>query len=76
MQNLHDHHIRFRSAGGSDALEDRINLCAFHYLRGVHAGLLRCQGRAPHGLRWDMGIRPGLPPLLSYRSGDLRVPAI
>ncbi len=58
MQNLHAHHIRFRSAGGPDALENRITLCAFHHLRGVHAGLLRCVGRAPDGLRWEMGIRP------------------
>ena len=28
MQNLHDHHIRFRSAGGPDAPENRIALCA------------------------------------------------
>ncbi len=76
MQNLHSHHIRFRSARGPDAPENRITLCAFHHLRGVHAGLLRCVGRAPDGLRWEMGIRPGVTPLLSYRSGDLRVPAM
>ncbi len=76
MQNLHDHHIRFRSAGGPDAPENRITLCAFHHLRGVHAGLLRCVGRAPDGLRWEMGIRPGVTPLLAYRSGDLRLPAM
>ncbi len=75
MQNLHDHHIRFRSVGGDDALENRTTLCAFHHLRGVHAGLLRCVGRAPDGLRWEMGIRPGRTPLLVYRSGDLQVPA-
>jgi len=75
MQNLHDHHIRFRSAQGGDALENRITLCAFHHLRGVHAGLLRCVGRAPDGLRWEMRIRPGVTPLLAYRSGDLRVKA-
>ena len=74
MQNLHSHHIRFRSAEGSDAPENRITLCAFHHLRGVHAGRVRCTGRAPDGLRWEMGIRPGVAPLLSYRSGDLRVP--
>jgi hypothetical protein len=73
MQNLHDHHIRFRSAGGSDAPENRVTLCAFHHLRGVHAGRLRCTGRAPDGLRWQLGIRPGAPPLLSYRSGDVRL---
>jgi hypothetical protein len=72
MQNLHDHHIRFRSAGGSDALENRAALCAFHHLRGVHAGRLRCTGRAPGGLTWHLGVRPGATPLLVYRSGDLR----
>jgi hypothetical protein len=76
MQNLHSHHIRFRSAEGSDDMANRITLCAFHHLRGVHAGLLWCAGRAPDGLRWEMGIRPGVRPLLSYRSGDLRVPAM
>ena len=73
LQNLHDHHIRFRSAGGNDAPANRITLCAFHHLRGVHAGLLRCVGRAPDGLRWEMGIRPGVTPRLVYRSGDIRI---
>ena len=75
MQNLHDHHIRFRSAGGSNASDNRITLCAFHHLRGVHAGRLKCRGRAPDKLRWEMGIRAGVPPLVCYRSGDLWVPA-
>jgi hypothetical protein len=75
MQNLHDHHIRFRSAGGSDAPANRVTLCAFHHLRGVHAQRLRCLGRAPDGLTWQMGIRPGAAPLVAYRSGDLRLPS-
>jgi hypothetical protein len=76
MQNLHDHHIRFRSAQGSDALENRVTLCAFHHLRGVHAARLGCVGRAPDGLTWQMGIRPGAAPLVAYRSGDLQVTAV
>jgi hypothetical protein len=76
LQNLHDHHIRFRSAGGGNALDNRITLCAFHHLRGVHAGLLRCVGRAPDGLRWELGIRPGVTPRLAYRSGDIRIQPI
>jgi hypothetical protein len=76
MQNLHDHHIRFRSAGGSDAPENRVTLCAFHHLRGVHAERLRCVGQAPDGLTWQMGIRPGAAPLIAYRSGDLQVTAV
>ena len=73
MQNLHSHHIRFRSAQGPDDPENRTTLCVFHHLRGVHAWRLRCVGRAPHGLKWEMGLRPGRPPLLSYRSGDVRI---
>jgi len=71
MRNLHDHHVRFRSAGGSDALENRVTLCAFHHLRGVHGGRLRCVGRAPDGLTWEIGIRPGVSPRFLYRSGDV-----
>jgi len=74
MNNLHGHHIRFRSAGGSDAPENRVTLCAFHHLRGVHAERLHCAGRAPDGLTWQMGIRSRAAPLVAYRSGDLQIP--
>jgi hypothetical protein len=73
MQNLHDHHIRFRSAGGSDEPANRVTLCAFHHLRGVHAARLRCVGTAPDGLTWQMGLRPGVAPLVAYRSGDVEL---
>ena len=63
MRNLHDHHIVFRSAGGSNELENRVTLCAFHHLRGVHAGLVRVTGRAPDRLRFEL-------PLAVYASGD------
>jgi len=61
-RNLHDHHIRFRSAKGSDALENRVTLCAFHHLHGVHAGTIRCTGQAPDGLVFELGVRPGAAP--------------
>jgi hypothetical protein len=73
MQNLHDHHIRFRSAGGSNEPTNRVTLCAFHHLRGVHAARLRCFGRAPHGLTWQLGIRSAAAPLVAYRSGDVQL---
>jgi hypothetical protein len=38
MQNLHDHHIRFRSAQGPDDLENRIALCAFTTCGACTAG--------------------------------------
>ena len=63
MRSLHDHHIVFRSAGGGDELENRVTLCAFHHLRGVHSGLVSVTGRAPDRLRFEL-------PLAVYASGD------
>jgi hypothetical protein len=73
FRNLHAHHVRFRSAGGSDALSNRVSLCAWHHLRGVHAGIVRVTGSAPGRLRFDLGLRAGQEPLVSYRSGDRRL---
>ncbi len=72
-RNLHDHHIVFRSACGSDEPENRITLCAFHHQRALHAGLLRIRGRAPDALLFELGLRQGAAPLVRYRSGDILV---
>jgi hypothetical protein len=69
-RNLQDHHIVFRSAGGSDDLANRTTLCVWHHLRALHARRLRCVGQAPGRLRFALGLRPGQPPLVSYASGD------
>ena len=66
-RNLHDHHIEYRSAGGSDERANRVTLCAFHHLRCLHAGLLRICGRAPDALVFEL-------PLARYRSGDVLLP--
>jgi hypothetical protein len=55
-RNLHSHHIVFRSAGGSDELWNRTTLCAWHHLRGVHAGRVGIRGRAPSELVFELGI--------------------
>jgi hypothetical protein len=73
-RNLHDHHLTFRSAGGSDTPANRIALCAFHHQRCLHVGLMRIRGRAPDGLVFELGLRRGAPPLVRYRSGDIAVP--
>jgi hypothetical protein len=73
MENLQNHHIRFRSRGGSDEPPNRVSLCAFHHLRGIHAERIRCTGRAPDGLRWEIGTRPGKAPLAVYGSGDVEI---
>ena len=71
QRNLHAHHIVFRSRGGGDEPENLTTLCAFHHQRGVHGGLVTVRGRARHALQFEIGVRPGLPPLARYRSGDL-----
>ena len=65
-RNLHAHHVVPRSAGGGNEIANLATLCAWHHLRGVHAGLVECRGQAPDGLRFVL-------PLASYRSGDRRV---
>jgi hypothetical protein len=62
--DLHDHHLQFRSHGGSNARENRVAVCAWHHLRGIHAGLVRASGTAPGAIRWELGLRAGQPPLL------------
>jgi hypothetical protein len=69
-RNLHVHHIRFRSAGGSDEPSNLMTLCAFHHQRGVHGGTVTVTGRAPDALEFGLGIRPGRAPLARFRSGD------
>jgi hypothetical protein len=36
----------------------------------VHAGVIRIRGRAPHRLRFELGVRRGREPLAVYLSGD------
>lgn len=77
-RNPHDHHIGFRSTGGPDAWGNRITLRAFHHQRGLHAGPLRVSGRAPDGLLFELGLRPGGPPLARDRAARqiLRLPSL
>jgi hypothetical protein len=63
QRNLHAHHVLFRSAGGGDELANLVTLCAAHHQRGVHAGLIRIEGRAPERLVFEL-------PLGRFRSGD------
>jgi hypothetical protein len=38
-------------------------------LRGLHAGVVRCAGAAPDALRFELGVRGLLPPLLTFAPG-------
>ena len=63
-RELHDHHVVFRWRGGGNERENRITLCAWHHLRGVHAGRVRAEGEAPDRITWDIGVRAGQRALL------------
>jgi len=55
-RNLQEHHIRYRSQGGSDDLWNRVCLCEFHHLRGEHGELASCRGEAPLNIEWSLGL--------------------
>ena len=65
-RQLQDHHIAFRSRGGSNTRSNRIAICAAHHLHGIHAGVIRASGTAPHAVRWELGMRVGLPAFLTF----------
>jgi hypothetical protein len=65
-RNLQEHHVVFRSQGGSDDPENLVTLCATHHLRVLHAGRLRCH-RLPEGLlAWELGAAPDGSALVRY----------
>ena len=72
-RNLHDHHLHYRSRGGGNARENRIAVCAAHHLHGIHAGTVCASGTAPRAVQWQLGVRAGGLPLLTY-VGDRRCP--
>jgi hypothetical protein len=74
-RSLQSHHLVFKSAGGPDEAWNRTTLCAFHHQRGIHAHTMRCSGRAPQGLIFELGLRAAGPPLLRARAGDVLLSA-
>jgi hypothetical protein len=61
-RGLEVHHVVWRSRGGSDHMDNREVVCHGHH-KAIHAGLIRVRGKAPHGLIYELGCEPGLPPL-------------
>ncbi|MCK6459843.1 MAG: HNH endonuclease [Planctomycetes bacterium] len=51
----HEHHIRYRSRGGTDDPWNKVRLCVAHHLRGIHEGRLTVTGRAGERLIWRFG---------------------
>jgi hypothetical protein len=52
-----DHHIEYRSGGGSDQLWNQLCLCRFHHQQGEHGRFARVRGRAPIDVVWRLGTR-------------------
>ena len=63
-----DHHLVFRSHGGSDDPGNLTPLCVPHHLRGVHRGRLRVSGTAPDHLRWELADGTPLGPKSPFTS--------
>jgi hypothetical protein len=63
-RNLHDHHLLFRSRGGGNTRDNRVTVCAWHHLHGLHGGRVRAWGRAPARVRWELGVEAGRAPLV------------
>jgi hypothetical protein len=51
----HEHHIHYRSRGGTDDPWNKVRLCVAHHLRGIHDGHLTVEGRAGERLVWHFG---------------------
>jgi hypothetical protein len=68
------HHLKLRSEGGTDELDNLLTLCAAHH-RALHRGRLRIEGTPSQGLtfRHADGTRYGAPPAAG--SVDLRAKA-
>jgi hypothetical protein len=58
MAMLQEHHLRYRSHGGSNDHPNLSTLCAFHHLKCLHEARMAAVGTAPDNIVWAMGIRP------------------
>ncbi|MBI1951700.1 MAG: DUF222 domain-containing protein [Acidobacteria bacterium] len=63
--HLNAHHIIFRSHQGDNDEGNLVTLCG-HHQAGIHQRRVRCSGRAPDALWWELGARPDGPPLARY----------
>jgi hypothetical protein len=48
------HHLRFRSAGGTDDDDNVVSVCSWCHLHGIHGGRIRASGPAAH-IHWELG---------------------
>jgi hypothetical protein len=66
-RDLHDHHVMYRSQGGSNDRSNRVPICAAHHHHGIHRGVIRAYGKADEGITWQIGSWRGRGPLMVLR---------
>lgn len=59
------HRITSRSEGGGDDPENLISVCATHQ-KALRLGYVHVEGKAPHGLTWELGVRAGEAPFMRF----------
>ncbi len=69
--HLETSHNRPRSQGGTNDPANLSVVCHTHHHRGIHAGYVAISGRAPHALRFVLGLRRDGPPLMIYKGNRL-----
>jgi hypothetical protein len=53
-RDITPHHLRFRSAGGSDEDDNVATVCSWCHLGGIHGGHIRAVGTAEL-IHWELG---------------------
>jgi len=43
-----------------------VAVCAAHHRHGLHGGTIRAGGSVPGDVHWELGVRSGAAPLLTY----------
>jgi hypothetical protein len=70
---LQEHHLEYKSRGGSDDPSNISTFCAGHHLSGEHAGRIEVGGWAPYEIYMKVGINPRTGKALAYYKNDRRV---
>lgn len=71
-RNIHAHHLKFRSRGGSNSKSNALCLCASHHLWILHIlHGLKIEGTAPDNLTFTFGPHssPEGQPFMIYSGG-------
>ena len=55
-RNLQEHHVVYRSRGGGNDRSNRVSICAWHHLHGIHGGVVHARGDANETITWELGV--------------------